>query len=88
MYQDWRQWARLAYSCLLLGMVWALVQPDIMTLWESWGKGIGLLQVSMFTVSAGLIFPKARRLEENCNDWVQFIFGMALSAMAWVMSLW
>lgn len=87
MYSDWKQWARLAYACLLLVMVWVLIQPDLMELWENWGRAAGLVQVSLFTVSAGLIFPKARKLEPTGNDAEQFIAGVLLSAVAWAMSL-
>jgi hypothetical protein len=87
MYQDWKQWARLAYSCLLLGVVWALVQPDMMEAWAYWGMNAGLVQVSLFTISAGLLFPKARKLEPTGNDGMQFAAGLLLSAVAWAMSL-
>ncbi len=89
MYQDGRQWVRLAYTGFLLFMVWVLVQPNAMKLWEQWGYWTGFIQVAFFAISAGLIFPKAKKLspEQADSDFWQFIAGLFLSGLAWAMML-
>lgn len=97
MYEDRRQWARLAYACLLLVVVWYLIQPEQLIQlanWQTFGNvwhGAALTQVVLFTIAAGLIFPKTKRLEigkgGDMGDSMQFIIGMFVSAVAWFMSL-
>lgn len=92
MYQDWKQYARLAYACLLLWMVWTLTQPWALELYTEWGRAAGWLQVSLFALAAGLMIPKAKTLVsptpdgELTNDALQFVGGMACSIIAWAMS--
>ncbi|HRJ51256.1 MAG TPA: hypothetical protein PLE99_00710 [Candidatus Thiothrix moscowensis] len=94
MYQDWRQWARLCYALLLLALVWMLIKPEQLEQFANWQearnlpKGFPLLQVSLFAVSAGLIFPKSKRLDsDNASDSLQFAAGLALSGVAWLIAL-
>ncbi|MBJ6609970.1 MAG: hypothetical protein JG718_06390 [Candidatus Thiothrix moscowensis] len=94
MYQDWKQWARLCYAMILLALVWWLIKPEQITQFANWQEahnipdGVAFLQVSMFAISAGLIFPKARRFENSLtNDTRQFAAGLGLSALAWLMAL-
>jgi hypothetical protein len=86
MYQDWMQWARLAYACLMLFIVWTLTQPWAI---ESYQELIfpGWIQVSLFTIASGLMFPKSRRFDlEEGSDGVQFTAGMFISWLAWAAS--
>ncbi|UOG91561.1 MAG: hypothetical protein L3K52_15385 [Candidatus Thiothrix sulfatifontis] len=97
MYQDWKQWARAVYAILILLMVAWLIKPEQLIQFASWqeinnlGESIGFVQVVMFTVSAGLIFPKAKKFEEGfCNvgdDFWQFIIGMLLAGVAWFIAI-
>jgi hypothetical protein len=56
MYQDWKQWARLAYAGLNLFIVWELTKPWAIELYQQLVVP-GWVQVSLFAISAGLVFP-------------------------------
>ena len=85
MYQDWKQWARVAVSGLLLWLVWYLTQPWAIELYQKLFFP-GWVQVSLLVISAGLIFPKAARFDcLHGNDALQLamglmVFGLAMAA--------
>jgi hypothetical protein len=82
MYQDWKQWARLVIVFLIMMLVWHQVQPWAI---ELYSRGIvpGWVQLSLMTISAGLIFPKARRFnyQENISDVTQLAYGILLFSL-------
>jgi hypothetical protein len=83
MYQDWKQWARLAYACLLLFLVWKLTQPWAIESYQSF-MFPGWIQVSLFAIGAGLMFPKSKRFNPiGDSDSYQFIAGLFVSSLAW-----
>ncbi|QQZ30309.1 hypothetical protein HMY34_16955 [Thiothrix subterranea] len=97
MYQDWKQWARAVYAILILLMVGWLIKPEQLIHGAGWQEikelwwGTGFVQAVLFTVSAGLIFPKEKKLEENFldvgGDFWQFIVGCYLNGFAWFIAI-
>lgn len=84
MYQDWKQWARLAYSIFTLTIVWKSMSPELMPQWEEWGRAAGRFQLVALAISAGLIFPRAKRFSDDLplsNDAKSFMMGLALNLL-------
>ena len=94
MFQDWKQWGRAVFALLTLLMVSWLIDSKQLVQLANWQfmndlpEWLGWLQVSLFTIAAGLIFPKAARFEAHSNDWVQFILGFYAWGIALFVSLW
>jgi hypothetical protein len=86
MYQDWKQWARFAYSAFNLFIVWQLTQPWAISLYSEW-ETAGYIQVSLFVIAAGLVFPLKRRFEwDDDGDVFQLRVGVFVSWIAWAAS--
>ncbi|MDQ5769975.1 hypothetical protein [Thiothrix subterranea] len=94
MYQDWKQWGRAIFALLTLLLVSWLIDAKQLVQFANWQfmndlpEWLGWLQVSLFAIAAGLIFPKAKHFEEWCSDWQQFIIGGFVWGIALFMSLW
>jgi hypothetical protein len=82
MYLDWMQWARLAYSAVNLFIAWHLTEPWAIELYSEL-EFPGWFQVSLFVISAGLVFPRTRRFDwEEEEDVTQTILGTFVSGLA------
>ncbi|MBO0611776.1 hypothetical protein [Thiothrix fructosivorans] len=94
MYQDWKQWGRAVFALLTLLLVSWLIDAKQLVQLANWQfmndlpEWLGWLQVSLFTIAAGLIFPKAKHFEEWGSDWYQFMIGGFVWGIALFMSLW
>lgn len=97
-YQDWRQWARLIYAVFLLALVWNLIQPDMIQQalhWESqrgMGKNAAMFNTIVLVIAAGLMIPKAKRLEpldtdKPLNDSMQFALGLVASIIGFTIAM-
>lgn len=92
MYDDWKQWTRLVYSGVLLWVVGLLTQPWALRDFEKWGWELGWVQVSLFAIASGFMFPKATKLKpltvdgRLVNDSVQFVVGLFVSIVAWLIT--
>lgn len=98
MYQDRRQWARAAYSIGLLLMVMWLIEPEQLIQLAKWQEarnlwwGTGFIQSVFFTIGAGLIFPKAKKLDMDLLDEVgsdawQFVVGFYVAGVGWFIAM-
>lgn len=98
MYQDWKQWARLTYAAILLLLVWNLLQPEMIQQalhWESqreMGKNAAMFQTIVLVIAAGLMIPKAKRLEpldtdKPLNDSMQFALGLVVSIIGFTIAM-
>ena len=86
MYQDWKQWARVAYSAFNLFIVWRLTQPWVINFYSEL-EIPGYVQVSLFVIAAGLVFPTKRRFDwDDDGDVFQVRIGVFVSWLAWAAS--
>lgn len=98
MYQDWKQWARLTYAAILLLLVWNLLQPEMIQQALHWegqremGNNAAMFQTIVLVVAAGLMIPKAKRLEpldtdKPLNDSMQFALGLVVSIIGFTIAM-
>jgi hypothetical protein len=82
MYLDLIQLARLLYSVFSLFIAWHLSQPWAISLYSKL-EFPGWVQVSLFLISAGMLFPKNRRFDWNRDrDVMQVRRGLFMSGLA------
>lgn len=98
MYEDWRQWARLVFAIFLFALVWNLLQPDMIEQafrWESYrqmGKNAAMFQTILLVIAAGLMIPKAKRLEplhirNRFDDSTQFALSLVFVIIGFTIAL-
>ncbi len=82
MYQDWKQWARAVFAIGILWLVGELTQPWAIASYANF-ETPGWIQVTLLVLSAGMIFPKAKRFGTNeHNDSMQYGVGLLTFAVA------